>query len=285
VLIGKLAQQHVARIAATLGTLNRSFLTFAEGIFMKFKSCFKLACSLVTLVSFPLLVNASAQTAPVSGFAQSFLMGLKLSNSTITVLETGEKVKTDSTGHFGPIQYPVGQPITLEFSKWGYKSTQSATVIVPTEGLVTAYDNITFQIPSVESYYLLSVIMGATVDDNSCHLTATVTGYHKTMGDLPQGEPDVTVTLSPAVNETPFYFGIYQSGPLKNKTNPFAKGLKQTTEDGGVAFFNIPPSEKPYSLIAHKNGKQFTESTFLCKKGTFINISPPRGPMVIDNKS
>lgn len=244
---------------------------------MKTQLILRMVCLFVTAV--PLI--AIANTAPVSGFAESFLLGMKVKNATITVLETGQTFKTDKEGRFGPFQYPVGQPITLQFSKWGYKTTQSATIVVPPEGLNTKYDNITFQVPSVESYYMLATIMGATIDKDSCHLTATITKYHKTMQDLPQGEADVVVSLSPAVETMPFYFGIYHSWPLKDKTNPFSKNLKQTSEDGGIAFFNIPASDKPYKLIGQKNGVKFTESTFICKKDTFVNISPPQGPMVL----
>jgi hypothetical protein len=208
---------------------------------------------------------------------------MKLGNATITILETGQKFKTDKDGHFGPFQYPVGEPITLQFDKWGYKTTQSDTVIVPPTGLSGPYDNITFQVPSIESYYLLANIIGATIDENSCHVTSTVTGYHKTMDDLPQGEVDAIATISPAVNESPFYFGIYTSGPLKGKTNPFTHGLNKTSEDGGVAFFNLPPRDEPYVISAEKSGVKFTEAVFTCKKGVFINISPPRGPMKLNS--
>ncbi len=245
---------------------------------MKIHYLLRMVC-LVGAMSVP--VAATSATAPISGFAESFLLGIKVSNANIKVLETGQSFKTDNEGHFGPFQYPVGQPITLQFSKWGYKTTQSATIIVPPEGLNSKYDNITFQVPSVESYYMLATIMGASIDKNSCHLTATVTKYHKTMQDLPQGEPGVVVSLSPAVDVLPFYFGIYHNWPLKDKTNPFSKNLKQTSEDGGIAFFNIPVSDKPYKLIGQKNGMKFTEATFICKKDTFINISPPQGPMVL----
>jgi hypothetical protein len=137
-------------------------------------------------------------------------------------------------------------------------------------------------VPSVESYYALAYIIRAKIDKNSCHLTATVTKLHKTMDDIPQGEEGVTVAVSPSVSEKPFYFGIFERGPLKKKTNPFAKNLAATSEDGGVAFFNLPASDQPYKLIASKDGMKFTESTFMCRKGVFINISPPRGPMVVE---
>lgn len=240
--------------------------------------------SIVLLVSSCLAIStiaAAMETAPVSGFAKSFLMGTRLANATITVLETGQKFTTDNTGHFGPFEYPVGKSITLQFEKWGFKTTQSDTVIVPRNGLNGPYDNITFQVPSTISYYLLAKIIGATIDENSCHLASTITAYHKTLHDIPQGIADAVVTLSPSTSEQPFYFGIYESGLLKDKTNPFKHDLTKTSEDGGVAFFNLPPRDQPYVISAEKDGVVFSKATFLCKKGAFINISPPRGPMVL----
>ena len=224
---------------------------------------------------------ANTTVAPISGFARSFIMGSAISGATITIVETGQKFKTDDNGRYGPILYPVGKPVTLVLEKWGYKTTQSATIIVPPEGLVGPHNNITFQVPSIETYYLLSTVVGASIDDNSCHVTATIIAYNKTMDDIPQGEPDAIVKISPNVSETPFYFGIFKSGPLKGKTNPFEKGLVQTSEDGGVAYFNLPPSDKPYTMTAIKPGVNFTQAQFMCRKGVFINISPPSGPMAL----
>ena len=238
---------------------------------------------IITIFCFLAWMHSAVATelAPISGFARAFVMGSVISNATITVLETGEKITTDKNGHFGPIQYPIGNPITLVLEKWGYHTTQSATIIVPPEGLNGPYNNITFQVPSVETYYLLSSVIGAKIDKQSCHVTATITAYHKTMDDLPQGEAEAFAKLFPAAQEQPFYFGIFESGPLKGKTNPFAKGLTKTSEDGGVAYFNLPPSEVPYTLTAEKNGVRFSEAQFLCRPDVFINISPPRGPSVL----
>lgn len=228
---------------------------------------------------------AYAETAPVSGFARSFLLSKPLSNATITVVETGKTYTTDKDGHFGPFEYPVGKSITLQFDKWGYKTTQSGTFVVPKEGLNGTYDNITFQIPSIESYYLLANIIGAKIDEGSCHFTTTVIQYHKTMDDIPQGEDHAVMQLKPQVSEQPFYFGIYESGPLKDKTNPFERGLRETSKDGGVAFFNLPPRAEPYVVTAEKNGVKFTTAKFTCKPGVFINISPPSGPMVVPHRT
>lgn len=224
---------------------------------------------------------APVAKAPVSGFARSFIMGSELSGATITILETGEKFKTDSYGHFGPIYYPIGKPITLQLEKWNYKTTQSGTFIVPKEGLTGPYYNITFQVPTIETFYILKSVVGGTEDKNSCHVTSTITAFHKTMDDIPQGEEHAKVTLNREVSEKPFYFGIFESGPLKGKTNPFAKGLTDTSEDGGIAYFNLPPSDKLYVMSAEKDGIAFTKAHFRCTPGAFINISPPGGPMAL----
>jgi hypothetical protein len=238
---------------------------------------------LVTLVNTFILLPASAatRTAPVSGFARSFILDRPIPHAVITILETGKKIMTDERGSFGPFQYPVGQPITLQLEKFEYKTTQTATVIVPPEGLTSPLNNMTFQVPSIESYYLLATVVGAKEDENFCHLAATITAFHKTMEDCPQGEIGATVSISPSVNETPFYFDVFRSGPLKDKTNPFTKNLTQTSEDGGVLIFNVPPSDKPYTITARKNGIVFSQATFTCQKGVFINVSPPLGPMAL----
>ncbi|VVC76949.1 hypothetical protein AQUSIP_22760 [Aquicella siphonis] len=238
-----------------------------------------LAICAVVLSTLSSPASAAEEFAPVSGFARSFILGTELSDATITVLESGLKLKTDSHGRFGPFLYPVGKPITLLFEKWGYKTTQSGTFIVPRDGLTGPHDNITFQIPSIETYYLLSTIIGVDFDKNSCHVVTTVMAYGKTLDDPEQGEPGAKITLTPSVNVTPFYFDIFEEGPLKGKTNPFTKGLTLTTRDGGVGFYNLPPREEPYTLSAEKNGVMFTQARFICRKDVFINISPPGGPM------
>lgn len=222
-------------------------------------------------------------SAPVSGFARSFLSGEVIPDATVTVLESGLSLKTDKNGRFGPFYHPIGQRITLELSKSGYVTTQSATVTVPMEGLTGPYDNITFQVPSTYVFYLLSKSVGAALDDDSCHVTATVTAFHKTMDDIPQGEKDTVVMLEPSIKQAPFYFDIFTSGPLKGKTYPFPTGLAKTSDDGGVAFFNVPPRDKPYHIVAMKEGVQFTDAEFMCEKGKFINLSPPRGPSALQS--
>jgi hypothetical protein len=152
---------------------------------------------------------------------------------------------------------------------------------VPPEGMMGSLHNITFQVPSIATFYLFATIIGAKFDDEKCHVVTTVLANGRTLDSPRQGEPNAKVTLSPFINETPFYFDLFKGGLFKNKTNPFTKGLTAVTEDGGVGFINLPVSDIPYSLSAEKAGVTFSTVKFLCRKGAFINISPPGGPMAL----
>lgn len=244
----------------------------------------RLLTSLVSVMCLSTTLVYADNTAPVSGFARSFLSGEPIIDATITILETGQQIKTDNKGNFGPINYPVGKPITLLLEAAGYTTTQSATVIVPKEGLISPYTNLTFQVPSTYVYaflkYTFEYSFGVTDDPNSCHVSSTILAYHKTMEDDPQGEPGAVVALSPTVdNLNPFYFDIISSGPLQGKTYPFPTGLTKTSLDGGIMLFNVPARDEPYTLSATKDGVNFTSAQFTCRKGAFINVSPPSGPM------
>lgn len=245
------------------------------------RNALTISCALFFGATFSVSAFAVEDFAPVSGFARSFITGTELSNATITVLETGLKLKTDEHGNYGPFLYPVGKPITLTFEKFGYKTTQSGTFIVPKNGLAGKHDNITFQVPSLETYYLMAALIGAKFDSESCHLVTTILANGKTMDDDEQGEPNAHVTIRPYHNETAFYFDIFKDGPLKGKTNPFTKDLTATSKDGGIGFYNLPPRDEPYTITAVKDGVVFTEAQFICRKDTFINISPPSGPMAL----
>ena len=218
-------------------------------------------------------------TAPVTGFAKSFMSSEPIADATITVLESGQQYKTNTDGRFGPIKWPIGSPITLVFEKEGYHKTQSATVIVPAEGLTGPLREISFQVPSHFAFAFMVKATGVTIDPKACQVTGTVTAFEKHLGHLPHGEAGVTVTLTPDTGIKPFYFGIFHWFPLKHKTNPFLRHLTETSADGGFGFLNVPPSEIPYTVTAKKEGIIFSTATFIAnKEGTFINLSPPQGP-------
>lgn len=224
------------------------------------------------------------KTVWISGFARSFISGQPIADATITVLENPQlKFKTDSAGKFGPFEWPVGEPITLVFEKpgsfWtGYKTTQTATVIVPPQGINDAnfLKNISFQVPSNMAYKFLSFAMGESENPEACQIAATVTPPNTTLDDIPQGVEGVTVSLSPKVNVRTYYFGIF---PIIHKTNPFIRNLKSTSLDGGVAFINVPPGE--YTMEAKKDDISFSKVSIKARKGMIVNASPPLGPTML----
>lgn len=250
--------------------MNLNRILFAAIIFFIFSM-------VITVPSY-----AIPMTAPVSGFARNFTNNEPISDAKVTILENGQNVSLNSKGEFGPIQWPVGKPITFVIEKLGYRTTQTATVIVPPEGLTTPYNNVSLQPIDVFTFGMFALAMGVLLDENKCHVGAAVTAFHKTLNDLPQGEENATVTLIPnPTSAVPYYVDIFRDGSLKNYPNPMTHGLTQTSQDGGVIFANLEPRDEPYVLMAYKPNVSFTQMSFICRKGMFINASPPLGPMVL----
>ena len=215
---------------------------------------------------------------PVSGFARSFVTGWPIIDATITVLEDARfECHTDSKGHFGPIWCYVGAPVTLRLEKkgsWcaGYRTTQSATIIVPPEGLdhPNYLFNVSFQVPSNIAFSLFSCAMGIAEKRGTCQIALTVTPPGKTMDDIPQGEEGVEVSLVNAPRIQPYYLGIF---PGIHKTNFFSRH-KSTSKDGGVIFPNVPAGV--YKLKAVK-GNQTSEIMVTASEDVLVNASPPYG--------
>jgi hypothetical protein len=240
----------------------------------------KILAICISLFTFSPLIHAE-MTAPVSGIVREFGSGTPLSDATLTILENNQKIPVDRKGHFGPVMWPVGKPITLVAEEIGYRTTQSATVTVPPEGLNTAYNNIVLQVFDVFTFYLFAGIMDKEIDENKCHVGTTVSQFHKTADDLPQGEEHAKVMLIPATTEIPYYLSVFKDGPFKDGANPFPHGLKETSHDGGTVFTNVDPRDEPYTMIAYKPGVSFREVHFICRKGVFVNLSPPQGPSAL----
>ena len=135
----------------------------------------------------------------------------------------------------------------------GYHSTQGAEVLVPQSGLVGPHHEYTFQTPRTITFKMLSAILPTKIDPLACHIVTTVAAFNKTLEDDPQGEPGATVSLYNSkhgrLSQKPFYYEIFHG-----KTNPFARGLNATTQDGGLVFLNVPPQTEPYTLVATKPG-------------------------------
>eukprot|EP00658_Telonema_sp_P-2_P083510 TRINITY_DN9068_c0_g1_i11.p1 TRINITY_DN9068_c0_g1~~TRINITY_DN9068_c0_g1_i11.p1 ORF type:complete len:351 (-),score=51.40 TRINITY_DN9068_c0_g1_i11:198-1250(-) len=228
-------------------------------------------------------LDAVAQQALVQGFAQSFVGDFPIKHAKITSYDGAVTVYTNEAGHFS-FPWPAGKPISLTLEADGYVTTTGALVMVPPQGLTDQYSYYTFQVFSAEVFTALEALgdLGPVAKNNSgCHIATTVTKYHLTLANSPQGEPGAVVSLSGS-DAKPFYFGVI---PGIDKTNVFERGLKSTSLDGGVVFFNIPVSNQPYILQTNKPGFKFSQPSVLCAKGSFVNAAPPQGPSVIPTES
>jgi len=164
---------------------------------------------------------------------------------------------------------------------------QTGTYVVPQEGFTGAQHELAIQAANDLLYAVLKptweLESGQKLEKGMCHVLATITAYGKTLNDCPQGEAGATAYLiAPGnYNHKVFYIGEFKSGPLKCKTNPFTKGLTETSADGGAFYMNLPPSRTPYTFSATKPGVQFSSVNFLCNKDAFINLNPPHGPTTL----
>ena len=88
------------------------------------------------------------------------------------------------------------------------------------------------------------------------------------------GEEGATVTIEPAipVEQGPIYFG---SNVIPDPD------LTETTDDGGVLFYNVPPGR--YTLEANKKGVTFESVTMECRAGVLVNASPPYGLQALED--
>lgn len=253
------------------------------------------------LILIPVLLSACATTqvpmpniqcpapkVPVYGFAQAFVGDAPLSRAQIRVLETKQNFTTNQHGQFAFCALPQ-QRVTLVVQKTSrsplnsFYPVQSATVQVPKQGLRGTYQEITFQVPRQATFSVLKEIFSLQhnikIDPTRCTVAATLTAAQKTLADDPQGEPGATVLLwhnkKLIKNLNVFYVGI-----LFKKTNPLQTQLKSSSADGGAIIYNLPASNQLYYLSAYKKGKRFSTVAFWCRANSFINLSPPYGPMV-----
>ncbi len=245
---------------------------------------------------FPVYTYATTQPkAFISGFAQAFSKTTNLPGVTVKVLETGQiATTTDSKGMFS-FNYPIGQPLTLLFQKRGYKTSQSATYIVPKTGL----KNITYQ--AIPRILFDGVLIARTwsghpnLSQTDCQVITTVAAKGKTLYDKIQGEAGAVISITNSKKQTihpdECYYGIT---PFKT-TDPFCR-IKSffhpritTSKDGGVFIANLKP-DNVYTITAVKPGFIFSKNKVRCNmqwwqtlpdRYVFINLSPPNGPTVM----
>lgn len=234
---------------------------------------------LVLLILFA-SVTAGQKVAPVTVWACDYVECITkpVSNSKVTLIETGEEFYTDNSGflHFNAT---VGSDITFLLAETSeYHETQTSTVTVPNEGLATELTQVILQVPSHFIYDLFYLVTPGKKDDTKCSVVVTVCNVNRTIKSSPQGLPGSVLTVTPPDFTSLFYFGTW--GNWSNTTNPFPNNLNSTSWDGGVLIENLHVNTQVQYLVqAFHPGFNFTSTRIKClKENTFVNAAPNQGP-------
>lgn len=216
--------------------------------------------------------------------------GAPLVGAAIAVRERPElRLISDRAGRAGFLAAP-GERLTARLERRRYQPVQTATVVVPEDGLVDAAA-LTLQVPLAWTFRALQRLL--TRPRPGCHHVATtVAAAGKTLADCPQGEAGVQIDLcapdgAPAPCDPPIYLGAL---PLVHKTDFFGAvlaglrvraPLSSTSADGGVLLANVPRGR--WRLGARKPGVRFTSAELVIAEDSpmLINVSPPQGPCVL----
>ncbi|MEZ0224875.1 MAG: hypothetical protein ACAH83_10000 [Alphaproteobacteria bacterium] len=230
----------------------------------------------------------------VSVWAKQYETSKPIADGEVVDMETGEKWRTDKAG-YAQLQVEPGRKLTLKFNKASFPPVQTASVVVPENGLSGENHEITLQVPGKKLYEALKLALGRPKKGKH-HVVTTVSALGKNLHD-DRGEDGVVVTLKSTDGKTVRGDGVYL-GTVMGKTEwlrPIATarlpGLKRfrhksTSHDGGAMFLNVPPGD--YILEATKMGKDghpvlFTISHVTVRKDSpdLINVSPPHSPHVL----
>ena len=237
----------------------------------------------------------ASETAKISVFVEP--IGLYSALANVTMYDLFQKTRINNvdfyngTYHFN---YPVGRNLSLLFQHEAYQTTQIGTFKVDASGFVGKYNQLSWQaVPTIlwdVFKYIVEIEDHLTMKPGFCQVGATITAYHKTLDDDPQGEPGAVADLiSPdAPAGMKLYDKVYYTGIHDKKTFP-VPGLKKTTKDGGAFFINVLPGYH-YQMVATKPGVEFSVPQFICApelwpqvdETILINLSPPQGPTVLD---
>lgn len=228
--------------------------------------------------------------AMVRVWAKQYETFQPVAGARLTDIPTGETVVTGPDG-YAELSVEAGRVLTLKLEKNGLAATQTASVIVPPEGLMDPFHEITLQAPGLWLYRILMFAFGRP--KTGCHhLVTTVSAYEKNLHD-DDGEAGVRVTLISADGQRrddAIYLGHILGFtewfvPILAARIPFLFRLRHrsTSPDGGAIFQNVAPGS--YRLEAAKLDEsghpvpfKRAEVEIFPDSPLLVNLSPPHGP-------
>jgi hypothetical protein len=165
---------------------------------------------------------------------------------------------------------PEGAQVTVALSHPDFYPSLTATLPIGEDDV----EGVTFQAVSWTIAEFLSALVGVDAHDPEvCSMVVTVTAISDNQQSVyAVGEPDVTVTVSPAPPS--------EAGPTYFNTSVLPdQSLLSSTTDGGVIVAGVTPGT--YTWTGHKDGYTFRELTLRCEGGWMTNGSPPWGLQVL----
>ncbi|HSN81386.1 MAG TPA: hypothetical protein VLS88_02305 [Polyangiales bacterium] len=220
--------------------------------------------------------GTSGATFSISGNAFSFAPpGFpgwgRIEGGTVSVLEMPERTTTTvEDGYFILEDLPVNEEITLVLEAEGFPTTHTKTFTLTDSDI----EEVTFQVPNLDLYDALALVLGATLSPDKCQLVSTVTFLGGSLY-LPNahGEAGATVAIDPPDENAdgPIYF---------NEDVIPDRSWSETSSDGGIVFVNTEPGD--YILSATKDGVVFESVKLKCRAGVLANASPPHALQVIE---
>lgn len=177
---------------------------------------------------------------------------------------------TDSEGAY-VLQVPDGVPFTPLAESNGFPTMHLQTFTTDGSDLT----DVDFQLVPEVIFDMFAAVLETVPDPELCQIATTVNvaaikglTFEEFVAYGPHGVAGATAGSEPAIDPArgPVYFD--------ERTFP-DKSLSETTIDGGVVWFNVPPGV--YTMHAHHTTLQFLPFVATCEPGRFINAGPPWG--------
>ena len=211
--------------------------------------------------------------APVTG--QAFVFGYEgsLAGATITAQEEPSRAAVAADDGTFSLEVPSGRAWSFLVEQPGFHATQTAMIEVGVDGVT----QVGFQVPPDAVYAQLAALVGVDPGGETCQLVTTVSAAGgPPYGGVGVGEPDVVVTLTPALppEAGPIYFAFLGEDlpPLPDRR------LAASSVDGGVLYVDVPPGD--YVMRGEKPGVVIPPITLRCRPGLVVNAAPPWGLQV-----
>lgn len=216
--------------------------------------------------------NGNPEWVTISGIAFEFgpspvrIPDVRVFIAEVPAIET----VTDDQGAY-VLQVPDGRSVTPVAETNGFPRMHLQTFLTEGQDLT----DVNFQLVPEVIFDMFAAVLETEPDPDRCQISTTVNvaairglTFEEFVAYGPHGVEGATAGSEPAIDPAcgPVYFD--------ERTFP-DKTLTETTIDGGVVWFNVPPGV--YAIRAEHPTLEFSTFVATCEPGRFINAGPPWG--------